>query len=1018
MEIGTVEQVDIVGRMRESYLDYAMSVITARALPDVRDGLKPVQRRILYAMDDMGLRHDRPYKKSARIVGEVLGKYHPHGDEPVYEAMVRMAQDFSMRYALVDGQGNFGSVDGDNAAAMRYTEARLAAIAEEMLVDIDKDTVDFVDNFDGSLKEPSVLPSRVPNLLLNGAAGIAVGMATNIPPHNLSELADAIIYLIDHYDKLDDITVEDLLRFVPGPDFPTGGIILGKEGIRQAYATGKGKLVVRSKVHTEDVKGGRSRIIVTELPYQVNKANLIERIAELVRNHRIETISDLRDESDRQGMRIVIELKRGEDPRPTIEQLFKDTPMQGTFGVNILALVDMTPRLLPLKRALHLFIEHRHQVITRRSRFELDRARARAHVLEGLKIALDHLDEVINTIRRSQTAETAMQNLMRKFRLSEIQARAILDMQLRRLAALERKKIEDEYADVIQQIAYLEDLLANPRKILYLIKEDMQDIKRAYGDARRTHIVDTETGELQEGDLIPDAEVFVGLTERGYITRLPFADCRVTRPTNMRLSVGARDAVTLLAPTNTRNTILFFTNRGNVFQDQVHRILGVDRQEKGQQLASMVGLAEKERVTAFLTTADLTEERYVTLATRNGRIKRTEIGEFSQIPAGGLQATTLDEGDEIVSARLTRGNEELLLVTRQGQAIRFPEEEVRPMGRSAAGVWAIKLAEGDAVAAMVVARGEEQLLVVTEHGYAKRSPLSDYPLQGRYGNGVRASDPGKLGDTGPIVDAELVNPYDEIVLTSANGNVLCVKAEDVVLLERSTWSTLVREKRKTMALAEDDTITCVAVLPGQKPAPAPAPEPVPARKVSKAAAGKTEARRARATGTTTETKAAAAKTTLDRATPRSTPKPATSKERTAKKSGTAETTAPARETPQRTSRQPAASADKGMSHKTATKAAATAPSKAAPPAKETTAKRASTASAPAPDAAKASEIPAAKAGGAPAAGSRRRGDAAAPAAEPKSATSGARRSAASAGAESDKSKSGAIKRQRPARQDE
>ena len=1039
MEIGTVEQVDIVGKMRESYLDYAMSVITARALPDVRDGLKPVQRRILYAMDDMGLRHDRPYKKSARIVGEVLGKYHPHGDEPVYETMVRMAQDFSMRYPLVDGQGNFGSVDGDNAAAMRYTEARLAAIAEEMLVDIDKDTVDFVDNFDGSLKEPAVLPSRVPNMLLNGAAGIAVGMATNIPPHNLSELADAIIYLIDHYDNLDDITVEDLLRFVPGPDFPTGGIILGKEGIRQAYATGKGKLVVRSKVHTEDVKGGRSRIIVTELPYQVNKANLIERIAELVRNHRIETISDLRDESDRHGMRIVIELKRGEDPRPTIEQLFKDTPMQGTFGVNILALVDMTPRLLPLKRALHLFIEHRHQVITRRSRFELDRARARAHVLEGLKIALDHLDEVISTIRRSQTAETAMQNLMRKFRLSEIQARAILDMQLRRLAALERKKIEDEYADVIQQIAYLEDLLANPRKILYLIKEDMQDIKRTYGDARRTHIVDTETGELQEGDLIPDADVFVGLTERGYITRIPFAECKVTRLTNMGLAVGARDAVTLLVPAKTRDTILFFTDRGNVFQDQVHRILGVDRQEKGQQLSSMVGLAEKERVTAFLTTADLAAERYLTIVTRNGRIKRTEASEFSQIPAGGLTAIALDEGDQVVSARLTRGEEELLLITRQGQAIRFREEEVRPMGRNAAGVWAIKLATGDSIAAMVVARGEEQLLVVTEHGYAKRSLLTDYPLQGRYGNGVRASDPGKLGDTGPIVDAELLNSYDEIVLTSANGNILCVKAEDTALLDRATWSTLIREKRRVMPLAEDDTITCVAVLPGQKPQPVPIPEPASVRRVSKAAAGKTtQAHGARvpsaAARAESTPKPARRQTTQSKASATAPAKSATKTARTETAKG-----ATKKEPERRASRPPAAStAAESATRKTSTAKAATAtPPGAKSPGEKTTARRATSEATLTPDKAvtrstarsgsrastgsKESQPPAAGSGGKTTPTGQRRASttkdaiALAPEAKP---TAGTRRSRASAADESEKRPASGATRHRTTRRDE
>ncbi len=819
MEVGTVEQIDIISKMKEAYLDYAMSVITARALPDVRDGLKPVQRRILYAMEDMGLHHDRPYKKSARIVGEVLGKYHPHGDEPVYEAMVRMAQDFSMRYLLVDGQGNFGSVDGDNAAAMRYTEARMAAIAEEILVDIAKDTVDFVDNFDGSLKEPVVLPSRVPNLLLNGASGIAVGMTTSIPPHNLSELCEAIIYLIEHYEEMDEVSAEDLMKFLPGPDFPTGGIILGQEEIKAAYATGKGQLTVRAKVHAEDLKGGRSRIVVTELPYQVNKSALIERIAELVRNRKIESISDLRDESDRQGMRIVIELKRGEDPRPTITQLFKETPMQSTFSMNILALVDMTPRLLPLKRALQFFIEHRHQVIMRRSQFELGRARERAHILEGLKIALDHLDAVVDTIRRSQTADTAMQNLMRRFKLSEIQARAILDMQLRRLAALERKKIEDEYSEVIQQIAYLEDLLANPRKILFLIKEDMRDIKRGYGDARRTHIVEAETGEVKEGDLVPDEDVLIALTQRGHITRLPLSECQAKRRTNIGLSVGVRDAVSLFLPANSRDTLLFFTDQGRVFQEQVHRILSLDRQAKGQPLTSVVSLGEKERVTALLAIRGLEPDGYLCLASKQGRTKRVSTGELTQIPATGLAVISLDAGDELVSARLSAGNRELLLVTKQGQAIRFPEEDVRPMGRTAAGVWALKLVPDDAVAGMMLAREEGELLIVTERGYAKRSLVKEYPVQGRYGGGVRALDPSKLPETGPIVAAEVVHAYDEAILASAAGEALCVKVQDVTLLERSTWSTLVREKRKAMAVKADDVIASIAVLEGTEPEP-------------------------------------------------------------------------------------------------------------------------------------------------------------------------------------------------------
>jgi DNA gyrase subunit A len=827
MEIGTVEQVDIVGRMKESYLDYAMSVITARALPDVRDGLKPVQRRILFAMQDMGIRHDRPYKKSARIVGEVLGKYHPHGDSSVYEAMVRLAQSFSMRYMLVDGQGNFGSVDGDAAAAMRYTEARLAAIAEEILLDIDKNTVDFTDNFDGSLKEPTVLPSRVPNLLLNGASGIAVGMATNIPPHNLSEVCDAIVYLIENFDRVDDVTVEDLMKFVPGPDFPTGGIILGKDEIKAAYATGKGQLVVRSKIHTEDLKGGRSRIVITELPYQVNKAALIERIADLVRNHKIESIADLRDESDRQGMRVCIELKRGEDPRPTIAQLFKDTAMQSTFGVNLLAIVDRTPRLLPLKRALQFFIEHRQEVITRRTQFDLDRAKQRAHILEGLKIALDYLDAVIETIRRSQTAETALQNLMRRFRLSELQARAILDMQLRRLAALERKKIEDEYVEVIKQIAYLEDLLASPRKILLLIREDMREIKRAYGDARRTHIVEDVIGGLKDEDLVPDAEVLIALTQRGHITRLPLSECRGKSPANLGLEMGVRDAVSFLLPANTKNTLWFFTDQGKLFQDQTHRLLGLDRQVKGQPLSSLIALGEKEHVTALLAVNGSREGLFLLLATKQGRIKRLSVEELAQIPASGLPVIALDEGDELIAAQLGDGKQEVMLLTRQGQAIRFKEEDVRPMGRTAAGVWAIKMADDDAVVTLLQPRLGAELLLVTERGYAKRSALEEFPVQGRYGGGVRALDSTKLGDTGPVVAAQIADAQDEAVVITASGATLCVRAAEAPLLERSTWGAIVRAKKRLVEVKADDAVTSMAALPAaSEPAqPEPSAEP-------------------------------------------------------------------------------------------------------------------------------------------------------------------------------------------------
>ena len=655
MEIGIVRQVSIVEEMRDAYLDYAMSVITARALPDVRDGLKPVQRRILYAMQDMGLRHDRPHKKSARIVGEVLGKYHPHGDAAVYDAMVRLAQGFSMRYPLVDGHGNFGSVDGDNAAAMRYTEARLAPIAAEVLADIDKDTVDFIDNFDGTLKEPRVLPSRLPNMLVNGTAGIAVGMATNIPPHNLAEVCDAISFLIDHYQSLDDVTVEDLMRYVKGPDFPTGGSILGREGIIAAYATGKGRVVVRARAHTEDLKGGRVAIIVTELPYQVNKATLVEKIADLVRTHRIETISDLRDESDRTGMRVVIELKRGADAQTTLNQLLKWTSMQTTFGVNMLALVDGEPRVLSLKRALQLFVEHRRDVITRRSRFELARARERAHILEGLKVALDNLDEVISIIRRSRDADAAQVTLMRRFKLTEIQARAILDMQLRRLAALERRKIEEELAEVRRQIAYLEDLLAHPRKVLTLIQQEMAELRKKYGDARRTHITEEETAEFAPEDLIPSEDVLVAITQRGYVKRTSARSFRSRARAAGASPIRDEDPVLHLFPANSMDGALFFTDRGRVFLEKVHQIPDESRQARGVPLNNLIGLDAGEAIVAAVPVSDWERPDYLVLATAQGKIKRCQLGEFSTARSSGMTAISLDEGDSLCEVRRTSG---------------------------------------------------------------------------------------------------------------------------------------------------------------------------------------------------------------------------------------------------------------------------------------------------------------------------------------------------------------------------
>ena len=786
MEVGIVRQVDIEHKMKSAYLDYAMSVITARALPDVRDGLKPVQRRILFAMDDMGLQQTKPYKKSARIVGEVLGKYHPHGDAAVYDAMVRMAQDFTMRYPLVDGQGNFGSIDGDNPAAMRYTEARLAAISDEMLSDIHKDTVDFTDNFDGSLREPQVLPTRLPNFLLNGVSGIAVGMATNVPPHNLGEVCDAAMYLIDQYRRIDSVSVDDLMAFVQGPDFPTGGTILGVEGIRSAYATGKGPVTMRARAHFEDAGGGKSLIIVTELPYQVGKASLIEKIAELVRDKRIDTLSDLRDESDRQGMRIVLELKRGVEPRPALMQLYKYTPMQSNLNVNMIALVDGEPRVLSLKRALQLFIEHRREVITRRSKYELEHAKHRAHILEGLKIALDHLDEIIDTIRRSRNADTAQINLQRKFSLTEVQARAILDLQLRRLAALERRKIEEEYAETLKRIKYLEGLLRSRTAILKLVKTELQELKERYGDERRTRVSEKEAEEITVEDLIPEEDVYVVVTQQGLVRRLS----RRSNP----LATAAKDSVKCLALTNTLHSVVFCTNRGRCFTMLVHQI--PNSQSSGTTAPSLLGLEADETVIGVMDVPDFSAGEHLTLCTVQGRIKRTAVEEFSAVRSGGLAAISLDDGDELIGAQLTGGQDQLMLVTASGQALRFAETEVRAMGRSAAGVNAIKLASGDRVVAMDVVKEGACLLVVSAKGYAKRTQLSEYPSQSRYGKGV-VTYSGSKDDTGPLVAGCVAFDDDSVSVLLASGAADLVKAGDILLQGRATrGSQVIRPKAK------------------------------------------------------------------------------------------------------------------------------------------------------------------------------------------------------------------------------
>jgi DNA gyrase subunit A len=809
MDIGVIRQIDIESEMKVAYLDYAMSVIVARALPDARDGLKPVHRRILYAMHDMGLRSNSPYKKSARIVGEVLGKYHPHGDAAVYETMARMAQDFSMRYPLVDGQGNFGSIDGDSPAAMRYTEARLAAIAEEMLVDIEKDTVAWIDNFDGSLQEPEVLPARLPNMLLNGTSGIAVGMATNIPPHNLGEICDAIAYLIDRYDEYDDIVVTDLMKFVKGPDFPTGGLILGREGIEAAYGTGKGRVVMRAVARIEEMRGNRHRIIVSEIPYQLNKASLIEKIAELVRNDRLKDIADLRDESDRHGLSVVIELKRGAQPNKVLNQLYKYTPLQSTFGVNMLALVDGEPRILPLKRALQVYVEHRRQVITRRTQFELDKARQRAHILEGLRIALSNLDAIIQTIRQSSDADQARERLMKGFKLTEVQAQAILDMQLRRLAALERQKIEDEYAQLLKTIAYLDDLLANPLKILGLVKDDVLELKEKYGDERRTRIVADASEDFDEEDLIPREETLISITQRGYIKRVPATTYRA----QMRggrgvtgMTTREEDAVQFLFAAETLDTILYFTDKGKVYSEKAHRVPDAGRTAKGIPIINLINLDPDERVTATVSVPDFAQAEYLTMVTRRGKIKRTDVSEFESVRPSGLIALNLDEGDELGWVQLTGGDDEVVVVTQKGQAIRFAESDVRAMGRTAAGVMAIKLGKGDQVAAMDVVDPDGDLLVVTTRGYAKRTPMSEYSTQARYGMGVRTLSKTALKATGPIADARVVTDDNDITLISAEGMVLRTRLKQISQMGRATRGAMVMRPR------EGDTIVALALL--------------------------------------------------------------------------------------------------------------------------------------------------------------------------------------------------------------
>ncbi|MEA4811611.1 MAG: DNA gyrase subunit A [Anaerolineaceae bacterium] len=816
---GNLQSVDIDSQMRTAYLDYAMSVIVARALPDVRDGLKPVHRRILYAMHDLGIHSGSSYKKSARIVGEVLGKYHPHGDSAVYDSMARMAQDFSMRYTLIDGQGNFGSIDGDPPAAMRYTEARLAKLADEVLSDLDKDTVDFADNFDGSLQEPEVLPARIPNLLMNGSNGIAVGMATNIPPHNLHELVKALEILIDRYDEIEDVTIEDLMQVIPGPDFPTGGIIVGDEGIRSAYSTGRGRLIMRGVATIEEAKNNRFVIRISEIPYQLNKTSLIERIAELVREGKLDQISDLRDESDRKGMRIIIELKRTAQPKKVLNQLYKYTPLQSTFGVQLLALVNGEPHMLSLKKALVHYLEHRLVVITRRTMFDLDKAKKRAHILDGLLIALANLDAVIKTIRESKDGDEAKNNLVSRFNLSEVQAQAILDMQLRRLAALERLKIEEEHKQVMALIADLEDILANPHRILSIIRADLEDVANKYGDTRRTRIDHDMDLDLSDESLVQAEPVFVSITDRGYIKRVSDLAYRAQGRGGRGVlgqSMRQEDQVVHFQRCNTLDTLLFFTDKGKVYSGRVFEIPEESRQSKGLPVINLINLLPDETVTAILAVKDFKAFNYCVMATRSGRVKRIPLEDFSLVRNSGLIAIRLEEGDELGWVVPTNGSDDVILVSKEGKALRFHENQVRKTGRTTMGVTGIHLVENDELVSMEVVEKNGTLLVITENGKGKRTPLQEYIPKSRGTLGVSTIDRNVTEQIGRLVEAKVVQDNEEITIISKGGIVMRTKVESISIQGRATQGV------KIMDMEDDDSVAAIARIPAEEIAAAAA----------------------------------------------------------------------------------------------------------------------------------------------------------------------------------------------------
>ncbi len=796
---GKIIQVDIENEMKKSYMDFAMSVIVGRAIPDVRDGLKPVHRRILYSMYELGMTPNSSYKKSARIVGEVMGKYHPHGDSAIYDTMVRLAQDFSTRYLLVDGHGNFGSVDGDPPAAMRYTEARLSKLAMELLSDLDKETVDFMPNFDESLKEPTVLPAKFPNLLVNGSTGIAVGMATNIPPHNLGEVIDGLLMLIDD----PDVDVKKLMTVVKGPDFPTGGLILGREGIKSAYATGRGRIKVRAKVQIETMKSDKMRIVVTELPYMVNKSSLLEKIADLVKDKRIDGITGLRDESDRRGMRIVIELRRDVNPHIVLNQLYAHTQLQDTFGAIMLVIVDGEPRVLSLKGLMSYYIKHRKEVVTRRIQYELKKAEDRAHILEGLRIALANLDEVIKLVRSSQSPKEARTRLMDRFSLSERQAQAILDMTIQRLTGLEQIKIDEEYEKLLKDIAEYKAILGDETRIYQIIKEELQEIKRKYNDQRRTQIT-SPAKELEIEDLIAEEDIAITLTHRGYIKRLPVDTYKSQRRGGKGIAAATireEDFIENLFITSTHDNIIFFTNKGKAYVLKGHEVPEASRQARGLHISNLIYFEKGEVVTAVIAVREFESDKYLMMATKTGTVKKCALTDFMHCRKNGLIAINLVGDDELIGVKLTSGKEEVIMVSRNAQAIRFSEDEVRSMGRTAIGVRGMNLDEDDIVVAVDIVRDGE-LLVVTDKGFGKRTLISEYRSQARGGKGVKTLN--ITEKNGLIVGARVVNPSDELMLLSANGTLIRIKVDDVSVQGRSTMGVTL------MNLGEGDQVVAVA----------------------------------------------------------------------------------------------------------------------------------------------------------------------------------------------------------------